>query len=290
MLCYASWGDGAKAVACRGKAWQTSCSVHPGDELVDEVLAGSPLAALLLGEAVALGLLEATLRRRELEGPEEVGRLLEVRAHRVDLVDEILHAVDAVLGQVLRDHSVVRERDALLVDLAEATLVDELLHRLQRGIAIGHVGLDALQHLQDRLVHLQEDAIVQLLQAEQLQNLARLRAQLDDTHDPRHKDELRLRLHEEVASSLRLATQGDELALVRRVLLVVLQRAHLQVVALLRALLLLRRRGLLLLVSEKRVTRKLQLHGLRHSRALRDGVLGDEVALRHCNTSVSLPG
>ena len=38
--------------------------------------------------------------------------------------------------------------------LAEAALVDELSHRLQRRVAVGHVWLDKLQHVEDGLVHL----------------------------------------------------------------------------------------------------------------------------------------
>merc|ERR1740138_463644 len=109
-------------------------SVHAADELVDKLLAVAPIAAPLLAEAVALAL-EAALRRGELEGPEEVGGLLEVRPHRVDLMDQVLHAVKAVLAKCAGDDLVVREGDALLVDLAEATLVDELLDGLERGIA-----------------------------------------------------------------------------------------------------------------------------------------------------------
>ena len=43
---------------------------------------------------------------------------------------------------------------ALLIHLAEATLVDELTHSLERRIAIGHIGLHSLQHLKNGLVYL----------------------------------------------------------------------------------------------------------------------------------------
>ena len=53
---------------------------------------------------------------------------LEVRAHRDNLVHEILNADDAVLPQVVLDNRVLRQRDALLVHLPVTALVDELLH------------------------------------------------------------------------------------------------------------------------------------------------------------------
>ena len=41
---------------------------------------------------------EAALGGGELEGPQEVRDLLEVWAHGVDLMDDVLHSVDAVPG------------------------------------------------------------------------------------------------------------------------------------------------------------------------------------------------
>ena len=74
--------------------------------------------------------------------------------------------------------------------LAKATLVDQLPHCLQGGIAIGDIRLHKFQHVQDRLVDLssvavnlqvlksnatavclQKDSIVQLLQPQKLQHL-----------------------------------------------------------------------------------------------------------------------
>ena len=72
---------------------------------------------------------------RELEWPEEVGRLLEVGAGGVDLVHEILDGEDVVLAEGLLNDGVVGEGDALLVDLAVAALVDKLTDRLQVGLA-----------------------------------------------------------------------------------------------------------------------------------------------------------
>ena len=67
----------------------------------------------------------------QLEGPEEVGGLLEVGTQGVDLVDEVLNADQTVLAEVLLNESVVGETDALAVDLAVATLVDQVADSLE---------------------------------------------------------------------------------------------------------------------------------------------------------------
>ena len=84
-----------------------------------------------------LPLSPATVGVRELEGPEEVRRLLEVGADGEDLVDEILDGEDVVLAQGLLDDVVVGERDTLLVDLSVTTLVDEFTNGLEVRLAVG---------------------------------------------------------------------------------------------------------------------------------------------------------
>ena len=73
----------------------------------------------LLGESSPWG--------SQLEWPQEVVGLLEVSTHRVNLVYQVLHRGDAVLAKSVLYQLVVGERDPLLVDLAEAALVDQLL-------------------------------------------------------------------------------------------------------------------------------------------------------------------
>merc|ERR1719453_2770053 len=102
--------------------------------------------------------------------------------------------MDAKLSQLVRDDFVVVEWNAALVHFAIATLVHELAHSLERWVAIGAIWRHIFQHLQDGLVDLQEDSIVQLLQAQQLQDLARLRAELDDTNNAGDEQELGLGL------------------------------------------------------------------------------------------------
>lgn len=75
----------------------------------------------------------------ELERPQEVGGLLEVRPRADDLVHEVLDAEDVVLAERGLDDGVGGERDALPVDFAVAALVDELADGLEVGLAEGSV-------------------------------------------------------------------------------------------------------------------------------------------------------
>lgn len=124
---------------------------------------------------------ETTSGVAELEGPEEVGGLLEVGADGENLVDEILHADNAVLAEVLLDDGVVSKSNALLVDLSVSTLVDELLDGLQVGVTVGDPGLDDLEHLSDSLGDLDKYTVVDLEETEKLEDLAGLGGHLVDT-------------------------------------------------------------------------------------------------------------
>lgn len=134
-----------------------------------------------LDEMLELASVESTSGVGELEGPQEVAGLLEVGANSVDLVDQILHTDDAVLSEVVLDKLVVAERDALLVDLSVATLVDELANALEVGVAVGDVRVDNGQHLSGGLGQTDEDTVVDLEKAEKLENLARLGGNLVHT-------------------------------------------------------------------------------------------------------------
>lgn len=135
---------------------------------------------------------EATSGVAELEGPQEVGGLLEVGANGEDLVDEILNADDAVLAEVGLNDGVVGEGNTLLLDLSVSTLVDELLDGLQVGVTVGDPGLNDLEHLSDGLGDLQEDTVVDLEKTEQLEDLAGLGGHLVDTLDTDDEDQLGL--------------------------------------------------------------------------------------------------
>lgn len=108
-------------------------SVHLPDELVDVAFPVTEVTAL--NEMLELARPPATSGVGELEGPQEVGGLLEVGARGGNLVDKVLDAKNVVLAEVLLDHGVVAEWDALLGDLAVATLVNELPNRLEIRLA-----------------------------------------------------------------------------------------------------------------------------------------------------------
>lgn len=124
---------------------------------------------------------ETTSRVGELEGPEEVGGLLEVGADSEDLVDQILDGDDAVLAEVGLNEGVVGERDPLLVDLAVSTLVDELADGLEVRLAVGDPWLNDLQHLGGSLVETNKDTIVDLEKTKELEDFAGLGGNLVDT-------------------------------------------------------------------------------------------------------------
>lgn len=65
----------------------------------------------------------------ELEGPQEVGGILEVGADSEDLVDEVLNALNVVrLAELALDNKVVGDWHTLAVVLNIAALVDQLAH------------------------------------------------------------------------------------------------------------------------------------------------------------------
>src|SRR4051812_48101946 len=71
--------------------------VHLPDETIDLLL---PVAKITtLDEMLELARPEAAVGVAQLEGPEEVGRLLEIGADGVNFVDEILDADDAQRSQ-----------------------------------------------------------------------------------------------------------------------------------------------------------------------------------------------
>eukprot|EP00053_Salpingoeca_punica_P000884 m.30830 g.30830 ORF g.30830 m.30830 type:complete len:301 (+) comp10629_c0_seq1:140-1042(+) len=195
---------------------------HAVDEGVDLVLAVAKVAAL---DEVGAALVPAAVGAGELERPEEVGGGLEVGADGEDLVDEVLNADDAVLAEHLLNLGVLADGDALAVDLGIAALVDELLDGLQVGEAVRNVGLDDAQHVDRGLVELDEDAVVDLQETEELEDLAHLGRDAVDTADADDESKLVLGGHVEVAGLASLALQADDIALRGAVLLDVLLSA-----------------------------------------------------------------
>lgn len=198
----------------------TSILVHLADESVDGLLAVAKVTTL--DEVLELAGAEATGGVAELEGPQEVGCLLEVGADGEDLVDEILKTDNAVLAERLLDDGIVGKGDTLLVDLSVSTLVDELLDGLQVGVTVGDPGLDNLEHLSGGLGDLDEDTVVDLEETEELEDLAGLGGNLVDTLDADDEDQARLSRDVDGVIGLGSTGKADLLALSVTVLLDVL--------------------------------------------------------------------
>ncbi len=106
--------------------------VHSSDEPIDQHL---PVPMISTLNEMPRLLPEASASVAELEGPEEVVGLLEVRSHGEHLVDEVLHADDSIFAQRALDDGVLREWDTAAVDFAKPSLVDELTNALEVGVA-----------------------------------------------------------------------------------------------------------------------------------------------------------
>jgi hypothetical protein len=203
--------------AQRGSRFERETLVHLADESVDVLLTVTSVTTLDV--VLELAGAEATVGVGQLEGPQEVVGLLEVGADGVDLVDQILHADNAVLAEVLLDDLVVGEGNTLLVDLAVTALVQELADGLQVGVTIGDVGVDNGQHLLGGLGQADEGTAVDLEQTEELQDLAGLRGNLVDTLDTDNEDQLGLVIDVEVTLLAGSTSQADLLTLSIAVLL-----------------------------------------------------------------------
>lgn len=180
--------------------------VHLLNESIDMFFPVAEITAF--HEVLELPRPEATRRVAELEGPQEVACLLEIRSDSVDFVNQVLHADDAVLTKMILNDGVVGKRDALLLTgLGIAALVDELSDRLEVRIAVGNERLDNLEHFHGGLGQSHEYTIVDLEQAQELQSLALLRVDLVDTLDAH--DERKLGFSGNVVATLLLGDTGE---------------------------------------------------------------------------------
>ena len=136
------------------------CSVSSGSSLVE----------------VKEFLFESTRGAVEMEGPQEVSCLFEVRSNREDLVDKIFHTDDSVLSENALDDFVIGKRNSLLVDLSVTSFVHELSDCFKIGVSVGNVRLDKTKHVNGSLVQLDEDSRVDLSKSKKLKILRTLGA------------------------------------------------------------------------------------------------------------------
>ena len=208
----------------------------------------------------------ATSRSVELESPQEVVGLLEVRTNSVDLVDCVLLGVDTELAEDLLNELIVGKGNSLTVDLSITSLVDEGADGLEVGITVHDVGLDSTEHLNGRLVELNKDGVVDLSETEELKDLADLGVSLVDTTDSGDNGELTLGLEEVTTSLTGLSSLLDEVSvhlLVLSSILLSTLKSQLSALSLSLFDLL---GGLLVLSLEVSITLLLQLDGLRTRR------------------------
>ena len=126
-----------------------------------------------------------------------------------DLVDHILNTVQAELTQTSGDNVVGRQGNALAADLAVSSLVDELSGRFKVGVSVGNVGLDQSKHVDGGSVNSDEDAVVNLSQSEQTQDLDNLGRDSNGTADADNEHDLALRGDKEGVVGLGLAARGN---------------------------------------------------------------------------------
>ncbi len=124
---------------------------------------------------------ESTSRVAQLEWPQKVTGLLEIRPHSNNLMNQVLHTDDAKFAQLLLDDLVIGKGYTLLVDLSVAALVDEVADGFNTGVAVGDIGLDYFEHFRGGFGEFDEDTIVDLEEAEELEDLAGFGGDFVDT-------------------------------------------------------------------------------------------------------------
>ena len=110
----------------------------------------------------------SALRVGELEWPEEVVGLLEVRTTGDDFVDEIFNAVDTLLGKFTSDDGVIRKRKSASVNFTVTSLVDELGDGGSGWETVGNEWLNHSDHVPCGLVKLDENTVMELSQSKEL--------------------------------------------------------------------------------------------------------------------------
>lgn len=183
---------------------------HSVDELANEDLMVTVVTTLV--EVVEL-LAETASGGVELEGPEEVRGLLEVRTHGVDLMNEVFNREDTVLAEDTLDLLVVNERNTLTVQLSITALVDEVTDGLEVGVTVGNVGLDETEHFAGSLVQTNEDSVVDLTKAEKSEDLLDLGRNLVNTTNTNDNGKTAFTFNEEVTVVVSFSSLGNEVSL-----------------------------------------------------------------------------
>ena len=126
-------------------------------------------------------LLVSTTGGRQFVWPHEVVGFLEGWADGEQFVDDVLDAGKSLGAKGFLDDAVVGQSYALLVNLSVTTFVYELTDGLQVGVTIGNVWFYQAQHVDGCFVAADKHTVVDLSQAKQLQDLAGLWCNTNDT-------------------------------------------------------------------------------------------------------------
>ena len=128
-----------------------------------------------------LAFMKPARRIGQLERPEEITSLFEIGSDSHNLMNEIFHADHSVFAQVRFDQTVVRQGDTLFVDLAVSALVHEFAHGFHGWVAICDEGFDYFEHFDRGFCQFDEDSVVDLEKAEQLEDFAGFGGDFVDT-------------------------------------------------------------------------------------------------------------
>jgi len=125
--------------------------------LINGFFSATPVSALLEGMSLVA---ESTLGGSELERPQEVVGLLEVRADSVKFGDQVFDTDDAELTEGLLNDFIAGDGDSLLVDLTVTSLVDQVRDGMSGGEAESDVRFDLLDHVKSSSVDSDEGGVV----------------------------------------------------------------------------------------------------------------------------------
>lgn len=113
---------------------------HLLDQSVDLVTLLAASATLV--EVVELLANDTALGGGQLDGPHKVSDGLELRADGVDLVDDVLDALEALLAETGLDNIVRTDRHTLARQLHVTSLVKKISHGLKVGVTVSNEGFN----------------------------------------------------------------------------------------------------------------------------------------------------
>jgi len=181
---------------------------HSLDKLVNLLSTVTCLATFQ--EVHKLGLVrETTTGTSKLERPQEVVGLLEVWPNSVNFMNEVSTTLDSNRSNTFLNNRVISDGNALFVELAKSTLVNELLDSRSGGVTIGDIRLNKTKHTDGRFVKLDKGSVVDLTKAEELHDLLGLGGDSDGTPDADDQGELWHGGDIESALRLGLTAVGD---------------------------------------------------------------------------------